>query len=601
MSLFRKKEPFVVGKIRQSQAITTFGIGSMVDFVNQTVIMCGTDKWDWNEKEEYIIRNVNLQNLLGVKYFVKPKVSHKDKAFDKDIPDLPAVIFPKTLYNPNCKTVEQAGNGNCSLDKGRYKCYCDSCKGKTQFLPSRFVLVCPKGHIEDFPYHWWVHEGQGKTCTSEKPVLRMYYAGNKTDMDSLIVECSCGCKRSLKNASSRNAFANYRCSGNRPWLGDQEDCKAHEEQQYMQMRIRNESSVYFPCTVSALTIPPWSTKIAKEIQERKVSYVKIFGEISESDVSRFVENLSRQYPQVEKETIESILNRLMKCDEEIEETFQSIMEDEYDAILSFTNEDKSSDYLSYEAEVPEEYDHIIEKIIAIERLTVVTAMVGFTRLTAPIGYNDPNLAPISKSKQQWLPGIEQKGEGIFIKFNQRLLNKWVEKYGKHYSSMATNLEQSFFTNERFSPQYVFLHTFAHLFIRELSNLCGYTSASIKERIYSTYDKADKIMSGILVYTSTADSDGSLGGLIEQTEKINMRRLLKSMIERGKWCSSDPVCSASREQGFMSLNYAACYACTLLPETSCEFYNVLLDRCSVCGTPGNEEFGFMNWRKNEINP
>ena len=52
---------------------------------------------------------------------------------------------------------------------------------------------------------------------------------------------------------------------------------------------------------------------------------------------------------------------------------------------------------------------------------------------------------------------------------------------------------------------------------------------------------------------------------------------------------------------MSLNYAACYACTLLPETSCEFYNVLLDRCSVCGTPGNEEFGFMNWRKNEINP
>ena len=143
---------------------------------------------------------------------------------------------------------------------------------------------------------------------------------------------------------------------------------------------------------------------------------------------------------------------------------------------------------------------------------------------------------------------------------------------------------------------MFLHTFAHLFIRELSNLCGYTSASIKERIYSTYNDGKKKMAGVLVYTSTADSDGSLGGLTEQAQKINMERLLKSLLERGKWCSSDPVCYASKEQGFMSLNYAACFACTLLPETSCEFRNVLLDRCSVCGMPGNEELGLLNWRK-----
>ena len=101
---------------------------------------------------------------------------------------------------------------------------------------------------------------------------------------------------------------------------------------------------------------------------------------------------------------------------------------------------------------------------------------------------------------------------------------------------------------------------------------------------------------MLVYTSTADSDGSLGGLTEQAQKINMERLLKSLLERGKWCSSDPVCYTSKEQGFMSLNYAACFACALLPETSCEFRNVLLDRCSVCGMPGNEELGLLNWRK-----
>ncbi len=207
-----------------------------------------------------------------------------------------------------------------------------------------------------------------------------------------------------------------------------------------------------------------------------------------------------------------------------------------------------------------------------------------------------NLVPIAKIKKDWLPGIEQKGEGIFIEFNQDILDCWTEKNGTRYKEMKQHLKESFFVNERFSPQYVFLHTFAHLFIRELSNLCGYSTASIKERIYSTYNGSDNRMCGILIYTSTADSDGSLGGLTEQAQTENFSRVLKSMIERGKWCSSDPVCYNSKEQGFMSLNYAACFACTLLPETSCEFRNALLDRCAVCGQPGDEELGLMNWRK-----
>ena len=588
-------KPMVVGKIRQSQAITTFGIGSMVDFVNQTVMICGTDNWDWNDKTENQIHNTNLQGLLGVKYFVKPKVSVKEKIWEEDSPDIPAVIFPKMLYNPQCKTILKAGKGNCRLDYGKFKCYCAKCKGKSQYLPSRFVLVCPKGHIEDFPYHWWVHEGQGKECTCEKPELKLYYVGNKTDMESLIVECSCGAKRSMKGAYAKNAFANYQCSGNRPWLGDKEKCKAYEEKQYMQLRIRNESSVYFPCTVSALTIPPCSTKIAKKIQENKTKYETVMGPLTDKDKPNFIRKIQEEFPYVEKNIIEDLLNRLVKGESTSDQTMRSVMEDEYDAILLYRAEDKGSDYLSHEEVVPESYSNIIDSVLAIERLTVVTAMVGFTRLTAPTGYNDKNLAPISKQKKDWLPAVEQRGEGIFIKFNQDELDKWVARFGDRYKKMKERLSQSFFINERFSPQYVFLHTFAHLFIRELSNICGYTSASIKERIYSSYQGGKK-MTGVLVYTSTSDSDGSLGGLTEQAETINLERLLNSMTERGKWCSSDPVCYSSEEQGFMSLNYAACYACTLLPETTCEFYNVLLDRCSVCGMPGKEKLGFMNWRK-----
>lgn len=597
MGLIRKKETLVVGNVRQSQIITTFGIGSMVDFVNQTVMMSGTDKWDWWKDESFRIHNANLENLLNVKYFVLPKASQNEATWEKKTNDLPATIFPKVLYNPLCKTLEVAGKSDCRLKGPKYVCYCEHCSGKSQYLPSRFVLVCPHGHIEDFPYHWWVHEAQGKTCNSEKPKLRMYYAGNKTDMDSLYVECSCGAKRSMKGASARTAFAGYHCSGNRPWLGDHENCSAHEEKKYMQMRIRNESSVYFPCTVSALTIPSCSeSRLAKEIKESIDKYESILGPVAESDKPRLIATIHTMFPNVDKATIELLINRTLKNGDDEPKTMQSIIEDEYDAIVSGGVQEKDSVFLSHEEDVPEDYNHIIEKIIAIDRLTVVTAMVGFTRLTAPTGYNDPNMVPISKMKKEWYPGIEQRGEGIFIKFNQDLLNKWINKWGTRYDLMEERLKESFFENDRFSAQYVFLHTFAHLFIRELSNMCGYSIASIKERIYSTYKTDGKTMAGVLVYTSTPDSDGSLGGLIEQAQKINIDRLLKSMVERGKWCSSDPICYTSKEQGFMSLNYAACHSCTLLPETSCEFRNVLLDRCSVCGMPGNEDLGLMNWNK-----
>lgn len=577
-----------VGSVRQSQIITTFGVGSMVDFVNQTAMISGTDKWTWFSDDNSQIHNINLQSLLGVNYFVKPKLSVKERVWDKPSMDIPATIFPKWLYNPSCKSLTLAKKGH--QKNGKFMCFCDKCQGKSQMLPSRFVLVCPEGHIEDFPYHWWIH-GTNE-CKADKPIYKMYYVGNKTDMDSLFVECSCGLKRSLKGASAKNAFADYHCHGNRPWLGDTVECSAYERKEYLQLRIRNESSVYFPATVSALTIPPWSTKVAKEIQ-KYIGITKI-GNAEKNFIATLVK---QKFRNIELSAIKSLIDKLLaEKDEKQQIKMSDIMRDEYEVILFPCSEDGNSEFISHQEEVPEEFNHIIDKVIAIDRLTVVTAMVGFSRLKA-LGYSDPKLCPLSKTKKDWYPAVEQKGEGIFIKFNQELLHEWTKKHAKHYDSMKKNVEEAYPEDDRFSPQYVFLHTFAHLFIRELSNLCGYSAASIKERIYSTYQNSEMEMAGVLIYTSTADSDGSLGGLTEQAKKINCAKLIHSLLERGKWCSSDPVCYTSKEQGYMSLNYAACFACTLLPETSCEFRNVLLDRCSVCGSPKDESLGVLNWKKN----
>ena len=147
--------------------------------------------------------------------------------------------------------------------------------------------------------------------------------------------------------------------------------------------------------------------------------------------------------------------------------------------------------------------------------------------------------------------------------------------------------------ENFSPQYVLLHTLSHALIRQLAMECGYTTSSISERIYSTYRADDRKMSGILLYTSSSDSDGSLGGLVRRGRPENLKVTLDGALSSATWCSSDPLCIESREQGYKSLNYAACHACSLLPETSCEMRNCLLDRVSLMGMPDDTGLGYFS--------
>ena len=88
------------------------------------------------------------------------------------------------------------------------------------------------------------------------------------------------------------------------------------------------------------------------------------------------------------------------------------------------------------------------------------------------------------------------------------------------------------------------------------------------------------MAGILVYVAVPDIAGSLGGLSELAEPERFAPLLASVFAHADWCSLDPVCAEHEGQGPNQLNLGACHACVLLPEPSCQFGNVLLDRAFV---------------------
>mgnify|MGYP000851663346 CR=1 FL=1 len=606
----KQKKEKVVGDVRQSQLITTFGCGSIVDFLYDTVIIAGTDKWDWAGKSpdnKFIIYNENLQNLLGKEYFVKPRTDTRRRAMFADkSKDVPAYRFPEMLYCVKCLNLHHYTAFDHQTAK-QMKC---SICGNKSIIPSRFVAVCENGHIEDFPYSEWVHVGN-KCPERGKPRLRLFNMKGRSGIENLFVKCeSCGAVRGMQNAFAENALVNIKkCGANTPWLVKNHGLECSET---LKTRLRTATNVYFPVTMSALSIPPWSQKTFLVLQKNYDAINDIFSllKISPNQSPEFmseikdilltkgtVQNIMQELPEVTIDEIIQCYDVLENNKGKGKKNQHNIYHDEY---LALTKKDSNDEeYSAQFVAVPARYKSIITKVVAIDKLTEVVTMLGFTRVKSWSGkIDDEKIAPLSSKKQKWLPAVQMNGEGIFIEFDIAKLTKWSNSIGDYYVQMKRNLEQSFLLNERFSSEYIFLHTFAHLLIRQLSLECGYSAASLKEKIYSTFtgDENSPPMSGVLIYTAASDSDGSLGGLVEQSDPLKLGEIIDNMLETARWCSSDPLCITSfgkQGQGFESLNYAACHACALLPETSCEFRNLLLDRGALIGRPDRMEIGLFN--------
>lgn len=233
-----------------------------------------------------------------------------------------------------------------------------------------------------------------------------------------------------------------------------------------------------------------------------------------------------------------------------------------------------------------------------KKLRETRAFVGFSRLQPNTSAKiEDKKAMLRLGNGSWLPAIEVYGEGIFFEFSSDELKKWAEKeeVKERLAPLDAAYQQSFFGQSNpgnLRAEYVLLHTFAHLIINQLSYECGYGSSSIKERIYCEKCSNDLEMCGVLIYTASGDSEGSLGGLVRRGEPGKLEDTIIAALENAKWCSSDPICITSLGQGPESLNRAACHNCALLPETCCECGNRLLDRGLVVGELEQKSTGYF---------
>lgn len=612
-------------KIRLSQLITTYGPGGIVDFADQPLMVADVKQWTCYNH----IHDERLESILGVDGFRL----YKDDS-ENNNKGVPFVRFPKWYYCPICKTFKTLDEWQKDYKKLPKKgddfmripkCSNPKC-GNVNLVAPSILVACEKGHIDDFPWIEWTHIHEGKKCN--KPELEVVSGSSSLGLESFIVKCKCGAKNSLEDAFNQGGFEKsykirdsyrevFKCKGKLQWKGiEKEDCDL-----YPKSVLRNASNIYFPKIETSIVIPPYSNELntliensdeykallsSKEKKEKKGKLEQFINE----DLEDYIESIANEINKTNNiDLVDSIvIRKICKDNNKTARDRNSYRFEEYNALTGkIEPEDFNTKDFKIEKISGNNYNmKEIASVTLVKRLREVRALRGFTRLNPPDNYimgsevlDENNMVDIKPKDENWYPAYEVRGEGIFIEIDSVAIDNWLRnnKEALDRSNKLNdnyNKEKSDETKREISPKFIMLHTLVHLLIKELSFECGYSITSLRERLYCDMPGEKDIMNGILIYTADSDSEGSLGGLVKQGRTDILPKIFINAIKRAKWCSYDPVCINSKGQGRKSQNLAACHSCTLLPETSCEEFNVLLDRALIVGDLNSDSnLGFFN--------
>ncbi|GGZ74704.1 DUF1998 domain-containing protein [Streptomyces bluensis] len=590
------------GAVRRAQAITTYGVGSLIAVDHESFIVSGMDGADenWSLDESPRIHERRLARVLGVDYFRLPPASD-----DNSKDGLRVRRFPLMHSCPECTELQRHRDFNPPGGRS----ICGTCE--VDLVPSRFVVACEAGHLGEFPYWQWVHRSTNRGATAAGQCggkLKLRSSGRTSSLRSILVSCTCGQapEVSMEGSFRRNALKDLglTCRGTRPWLGT--SAAAQECGLLLRTLQRGSSSVWQPVLKSALSIPPWSDGRADPLAEH---WDALRQYDSREHVEIYLKGAFKGVCPVPLDEVMALLDaeREEDSDGEAAPTFdhryRALRNKEYERLRSGNDESEHSRDEQFVCETPLGDQRVLGPLgvtgpMLVKKLREVRALKAFTRLIDAESTTDSKEMPLSESPLRWLPAMEVRGEGVFLRLDEDRLGSWEKA-----TAVAARIERIRTAHQRVleqragdpsrvvpspaTPRMVLLHTLAHALINEWSLEAGYPAASLRERLYAADD-----MAGVLVYTATSDSAGSLGGLVAQGEPELLDRTLRSAVHRAEWCSSDPLCMETEASGTGGTNLAACHACVMLPETSCEHNNILLDRALLVGAPDDPHVGFF---------
>ena len=598
-----------LGSLRRSAAAALFGPGAVVDFRSEdapvSAVAAGLDEWDRNFPpagmlNEQTVNEVRLQKKLGVRGFrLPPSVP---ETFGRDeAKSLVAVRYPNWLQCPQCSRLGETRSW--ADEPGKPGVYCPGCtqkkpgaQNKVYVVPVRFVMACPDGHLDDFPWQTWV--GHKADC---KPPQFLSLTSERPGLAGLILSCPrCDSRRSMDRVFSEETWQTFpNCRGKRPWLAGADQSCSHKARAVQ----RGASNLYFPVVVSALSIPPWSDRL----QEAMGVQWQQFLDVEPEDLATFVRIVARSpdlKPVLEDfglspaQFLAEITRRLGSHNEIDTDNLRAAEHRQFIGGLSDQGADR--EFEMRPQTVPEDVAPWFSHLVKVVRLREVRALVGFTRIHPPGDSASTNVASLSLRRLDWLPAIEVRGEGIFLELKADEVATWEQNPAVVTRIQVLEDRHRANWRDRFgsenepppvTPRRVLTHTLAHALMRQLTLDCGYSSSALRERLYLGDD--DYPMAGLLIYTATTDDDGTLGGLQREGSPERMARTILAAIQSQAWCSSDPLCIEDLLTDSNGLSLAACHSCILAPETSCEEFNKFLDRALLVGTPTNPSIGFFN--------
>ena len=628
-----------VGAVRPSALLYTQGIGSTVDLPHLSVMPHGLDDWERIYRRrptppETIVEPRLLQVVqahLGktVQELRKPpwasaEIGQQNSATDLGIPGR---VFPQWLRCTGCGLLGQVSDG-VSFD---YRNTNPFRPDKAEFLhlkcvgwsedstvtrkprdrtavPARYLLACQKGHLDEFPYIAWVHRG-GKCPKASRPRLRMREWKSNIGPDVQIICQACRERRGMLEATARGADSKLpRCRGRHPHLDAFFTC-----QEPGRLLLLGAANQWFSNTTSVLSLPREDQPSASELAPAIASLPKqVLAAIHGPEGMDSLRLLASVNGLTGLETVE---NNVLWDSFQIA-TGQGPDEDDSDQVASrrdprtllapewvvlsdrsiFTKHSGSQDFKAESREVAVELQPRVAGVVAVERLKKVNAFIGFTRIDAFDRIDDASdrVAPLTRDgAPAWVPATEDRGEGVFVKFDEEAVARWEavvlarpiwqryrEAHGLNFLRRTSKTAAEIDPDDRFpSPRYWAIHTLSHMLIREMAMSSGYGSASLTERVFAWPGDDDvPPAAGLLISTTSSDSEGTLGGLVELAKPAKLKSIVLEALARGTRCSSDPICSHRAPRGREDfLHGAACHFCLFVSETSCERTNRFLDR------------------------
>ncbi len=620
--------------LRASQIVTAFGPGSMVDLPTRSVVIGGLDLWHMRERDSW--RPIHepravqvLEALLratgrlgdGIALSLRtPPVDDEGQQGPgrpgRQPPGIEARIFPIWFVARDAEPVATPDAGQ--IRRRRLVRWRDlDPRGRTDFIdddgrrlgvtPIRFVAGCKKGHLQDIDWGYAVHPGATGRCGQP---LWLEERGTSGDPRSTRIVCACGAALSLHDAQATGRFGD--CRGRRPWLPTPEPGGCSEKLRFL---TRTATNGYFPQVLTVISLPAAEDELTRLIEQHMdaLNWVECERDSaaarksnpalraalegwSDADVLARIGQLRHaQYQAIEKAPKVAEFDLLASGLEEIgSDTADAKL---HARTLARTGWDGDRPRLAP-----------IASVVAVHRLREVSCLYGFTRFEAAPTAIDGDLEELTIAVEgaalatdlEWLPAVEQLGEGIFLRFDPAALAAWaarpavaVRGEALHRGWSRWRDGQAYADRLRFPRLgYYAIHGFSHALMNEIALECGYPATALKERLYAIVDDGEPRF-GLLIYTASTGAQGTLGGLLAVLSRLGA--IAERALDALALCSGDPICAEHDPDDHAderSLSGAACHSCLLVAETSCEARNLYLDRALVSATistPGTALF------------